>query len=306
MQSIISDLQIDLSGMRILTEAASGHFSVTPVIAALAGADHVVAVGRTSKWGSFTSVVEQIEGLAKATHCPDVIQISEGAAADYSYGANIVTNLGFVRPIDTALLANLPKDAAISLMWEPWEFRPNEVDVDTCRQRGIPVLGTNENHPRIMIFDYLAKVAQRLLFECDIEVERSKLLLVASDPFGVSIEKGLKKSGAIVHRYDPILSSNWDISASQHYTEIDAVIVAEHRSQNTIVGTGGLSAAEIKQAGCSLIHICGNIEASTLVDVHAAGLAVGARLVRLLRSGVSEQRARAKVVESGLGLDFVT
>ena len=44
----IAATRLDLKGLRVLSEAATGYRRITPVLAALAGADRVYAVGRDS------------------------------------------------------------------------------------------------------------------------------------------------------------------------------------------------------------------------------------------------------------------
>ncbi len=48
----------------------------------------------------------------------DMIQIGRPEIPDRSI--DLVTNLGFVRPIDRRLLAQLSSDALVAFMWEPW------------------------------------------------------------------------------------------------------------------------------------------------------------------------------------------
>jgi hypothetical protein len=334
MRSMIRDLDIDLTGMNVLTEAASGPFAVTPVLAAMAGASRVVATGRGSSWGAYGEVREHLLQLAHQAGCAEVIEVSDRPAIEHAPGMHIVTNLGFVRPINAALVARLPADSAVPLMWEPWEYRSEDVDLLACQARGIPVLGTNEGHPRLEIFAYLARVVERLLLERDIEVERSRLLLIASAPFGPAIEGGLRQSGADVVRVDPTAPTNWVAESSAVLPHFDAVVVAEHRSRAVIIGPGGLPAQALVNAGVELIHLSGTIDADELataklhkhpprhvrhgvmtvttdyvgprpvIDLHAAGLAVGAHLVRLLRAGMSAEQAKAEVVAAGLGADF--
>lgn len=336
MKSVIQDLALDLRGMNVLTEAASGPFAVTPVLAALAGAERVVAIGRDSSWGTYTEVSQHIRQLATIAGCQDRIEISNRPALEHAQGMNIVTNLGFVRPIDSALISHLPQDAAIPLMWEPWEYRPNEIDLDACRARGIPVLGTNESNPRLKIFSYLPRVVEKLLLEREIEVERSRLLLIASSPFGPAIQHGLIDSGAEVQRIDPTTEANWATKAEALIGSIDAIVIAEHRSPKTIIGPHGLSPQLLAQQDAELIHLCGAIDNKALshagmskhparivsqgvmtvttdyvgprpvIDLHAGGLTVGAHLVRLLRQGINEIAARKTIVSSGLGADFPT
>ena len=44
-ESIVDDLKLDLKGKVVLTEAATGAYVVTPIIAAVAGAIHVRSLG---------------------------------------------------------------------------------------------------------------------------------------------------------------------------------------------------------------------------------------------------------------------
>src|SRR5690606_1365873 len=50
MRAAIARCRLDLSGLTVLTEAASGAYVVTPVLAALAGAARVIAVTRTTRY----------------------------------------------------------------------------------------------------------------------------------------------------------------------------------------------------------------------------------------------------------------
>ena len=52
MQQSIQKMKLDLRGMTVLTEAASGYFIVTPLIAALAGAQKVYAVVKDTGYGT--------------------------------------------------------------------------------------------------------------------------------------------------------------------------------------------------------------------------------------------------------------
>jgi hypothetical protein len=332
--SAIDSFELNLRGLTVLTEAASGPFSVTPVIAAMAGADRVIAVGRDSMWGPYNEVVEHIKLLAHPTGNLSRIEFSNKAAINFASSSNVVTNLGFVRPIDSNFVNHLPSDSAIALMWEPWEFRPGEVDVEACRLRKIPILGTNESHSKLKIFNYLGLVAQRLLFEREIEVLRSKIILIASEPFLTPIEQSLISSGAEVLRVEPFRESDWLEKIMHKLANIDAIILAEHRSKELLVGKAAIPPDLIAKHGIELIHICGLVEDQELsyhsvikhpsrkvptgfmtvttdyigprpvIDLHTAGLAIGANLVKSLRAGKTDLQARQAEILSGIGVDF--
>ena len=50
--------------------------------------------------------------------------------------SGIVTNSSLVLPIDRELIAVLKPTAVISLMWETWEFRSFDFDLNYCKVRG--------------------------------------------------------------------------------------------------------------------------------------------------------------------------
>src|SRR5512137_3227014 len=57
--------RLDLKGLRVLTEASVGYRRITPVLAALAGADEVYAVGRDSAAASRKEAEEQTAYFAE-------------------------------------------------------------------------------------------------------------------------------------------------------------------------------------------------------------------------------------------------
>ncbi len=55
----IADLKLDLGGLNVITEAATGAYACTAVIAAMAGASSVTAVGKdTRHYGSYRDAVD--------------------------------------------------------------------------------------------------------------------------------------------------------------------------------------------------------------------------------------------------------
>ncbi len=79
-------LELDLSGLVVLTEAASGPYVVTPIIAALAGAARVIALTAPSRYGSIEAVIAQTQALADL--CGVRVQEGDalaGAAGDENF-----------------------------------------------------------------------------------------------------------------------------------------------------------------------------------------------------------------------------
>ena len=214
----IASTGLNLSAMTILTEAASGAYGVTAIIAAMAGAKQVHAFTRSSRYGSASEVTDWTLRLANAAGVADRINIVQELSLDILGEADIVTNSGHLRPLTAAFISHLARSAVIALMFEAWEFRPADIDLDACVQRGIPLVGVNERHETLDIFSFLGPLCAKQLHECGLAVYKNKIALVCDNDFAEPIMRGLMGLGA-----DAALFAN---AAAVHADEWDAVVVA--------------------------------------------------------------------------------
>lgn len=334
--SAISRIGLDLRGQTVLTEAASGPYMATPVIAALAGASYVAAVTRDSRWGNAADIRSHTLRLAGRLGVASKIEISTEAAEEFAASAEIVTNLGFVRPISKQVIERLPAEAAIGLMWEPWEFRPEDIDLSACAERNIPVIATNEHHPDVDTFRFVGLLALKLLLEAQIEVQGLNILVIGSDPFGAACVKTLTAVGAAAIQFDP--TQVWPPAGHPREVEsVDAILVVEHRYAGLLLGeTGCPLLASLIDSCIPVIHICGVVDAEYLsakncmkypaesvpfgymtvttahigakpvVDLHCAGLHATSLVARARKAGMSVQDSIAVACKSGFGLPLKT
>jgi len=156
----VSALRLDLKGFTVLTEAASGPFVVTPVLAAVAGAKKVIALTSDSRYASASSVTAQTRALESLCGTSGRVEIYTERSSDLVREADIVTNVGFVRPIDSQVIGAMKHGAVIPLMCEAWEFRVGDVDLDACRSRNIHVLGTNEDHAFVNVMAHESDLSE--------------------------------------------------------------------------------------------------------------------------------------------------
>lgn len=335
-ESAINDFALNLGEISVLTEAASGAFVVTPLIAALAGADRVIAVTKDSRYGLANEVKEYTENWAKKFGVGGRITVANEPAHMYAHSVDLVTNLGFVRPIDEKLIKRLPPHAAIALMWEPWEFRASDIDLVACRKKQIPVLGTCETHPRLQIFRYIGLLALKLLLEAGIEVFRSNILLIGSGHFGLETKHVLNSNGCHPVHLNPL--ENWDNRDQDikcYIQNADAVVVVEHQATFSLLGGDeGLPLAWFDDSDAVIIHICGKVDDAGLerqgirkipkrkvepgfmtvttdyvgprpvIDLHTAGLKVGEALVRGLRLFDDSDEAIKYALNNSPAMDF--
>jgi hypothetical protein len=199
-EASIADMRIDLDHTVVVTEAATGAYAITPIIAALAGARHVYAFTRPTRFGSVAEVVRQTHDLAVAAGVQDRIEVRTDRPLAVIDEADVVTNSGHVRPIDDELISRMRPGAALPLMFESWEIHAGRFDLalDDAVDRGIQVAGTNERHPLVDVFSYLGTMAVKLLFDAGTAVRNSRIVLACDNPFAPYLETGLAAAGAVV------------------------------------------------------------------------------------------------------------
>jgi predicted Fe-Mo cluster-binding NifX family protein len=197
MTEAISRCQLDLAGHTVLTEAASGAYVVTPVLAALAGAQ-VYAVAATTSYATDRELRATTAELGRLAGVADRLHLVCEKSAQVIAAADIVTNSGQVRPIDAPMIALMKPSAVVTLMYESWEFRSTDVDLNACRARGIRIAGVNEDHPAVDFFAFLGPMAIKQLHDAGISVYRSRIVLLCDNSFGPFIAKSLQNCGAEV------------------------------------------------------------------------------------------------------------
>lgn len=251
----INSFTLDLSGLIVFTEAASGNYVVTPLIAALAEAEKVFAITRDSIHGKAADVKEFTLKLAKMRNVDSRIEVVFNKAPDILRQADIVTNLGFVRPINKEMIEHLKPTSVIPLMWETWEFRELDLDLSCCWQKGIPVLGTSEEDLRVQTRKFIGALAVKLCFEAGLEVAGLRIFVLGNREFKEPIEAALSGVGAAIEREIAKLK------------KLDLIVIAEHKDANKVIGQKGLITVKrlLKENPMiQILHICGNIDIEEL------------------------------------------
>ncbi|HET7015826.1 MAG TPA: hypothetical protein VFI65_18035 [Streptosporangiaceae bacterium] len=230
--------RLDLSGRIVLTEAATGAYAVTALLAALAGAQ-VYALAEMTRYASTAELRATLIELAELAGVTSRIEILPGKSLDVIGRADIVTNSGQVRPIDAGMVASLKPSCVIPLMYESWEFRDSDLDLAACRLRGIPVAGTNETHPAVDVFAFLGPMAVKQLHDAGIAVYGSRIAVLCDNPFEPFIVSYLQAAGARAAAEAKLtsefLSSGWDAvllalrpGAADVVTVADADLLGRH------------------------------------------------------------------------------
>ncbi|HEY4203106.1 MAG TPA: hypothetical protein VGM83_21345 [Devosiaceae bacterium] len=204
---------LDLDDMRVVTEAATGAYATTAVIAAVAGAGDVFALARdTAHHGSAADAARETLTLADRFGVADRIHIVEQLTPEILAECDILTNSGHLRPITAPVIRQLPHRAVIALMFEAWEFRGTDLDLDACRTLGIRVAAVNERHPDVGVFPFLGPLCVRLLEDSGIAAAGTHVAVLCDNPFAPFIGAGLAEAGAwgtIASTAADIVEADW-------------------------------------------------------------------------------------------------
>ncbi|OGM11201.1 hypothetical protein A2Z22_01810 [Candidatus Woesebacteria bacterium RBG_16_34_12] len=305
--------KLDLTDLVVLTEAASKNYVVTPIIAAMAGAK-VYAITSDSQYGKARDIEEFTYNFAEFCEVRDKIKVIFEKQKEIIREANIITNLGFVRPIDKKFIEMMNEKAVVPYMCEAWEYRDGDIDLEACKSKNIPVLATNEDYSGLEVFDFCGNLCIKMLFELEIEVYKSKIAVVGKDKFGKVIEKYLKAMGSEVY-----IIENLKSEMNRRYLEnIDALVVADYSNDIFIGNTNAqISPKELIDLSrkISVIQFAGDVDVDELhkydipffpqrrlgkfrmgqtlanlgpkpvIDLHCAGLKVGETMARARLSG---------------------
>lgn len=301
----ILHFNLNLTGTRVLTEAATGHFFVTPIIAALSGAE-VIAIAKDSVHGKADDAISWVKNQAQKFGVEKSIHYTKNLADHDINKAHIITNLGFVRPLNKKFLQNLNKKAVISLFCESWEVRKEDIDLKYCLDNFIPVLGTNEEANSLNVFSNVGPLILKMISETSLNVNHNVFLIISGDKFGKVITETLNKDGARTKLLDPRTANLSAIDLS----EIDAIIIADYTFHGKIIADGGILRPDNlkKYPALQVIHLAGIVDSQLLkkyeikcypvkdghsfkmsetfsflglqpvVDLHTAGLKVGQEL----------------------------
>lgn len=249
----VERLSLDFSGLTVLTEAASGTYVVTPLIAAAAGADKVFALARTTSYGTVEDITAQTLSLARLMGIESRVQIIMEKTPDIIAAADIITNTGHVRPIDAAMVAHMKPTAVVPLMYEAWEFRDGDVDLDACRARGVMVAGTNECHPGCDMFSFLGPMAVQQLLDAGVCPYLSSVLLVCDNSFGPYMERGLRAAGAR-------LDVRTELGSLEGAPSYDAIICAMTPQPGPVLRAEHAAAIARHCPGCVVTQYWGDID----------------------------------------------
>ena len=268
---IIEKTNLNLKGLNVITEAASLEYQLMPLLAARAGAN-VVALGKDSNYGTFEDIKREIESKAIVIGVEDKIDILHLEDFDRWQWADIITNSGMLRPINKKIVEKLKSTSVIPLLWETWEFRPSEIDIETCQENNILVIGTNEGFDPINMFDYPGMLAIHILNQLRVDYSSDTIALFGGELPGTLIANHLSSlnkslfwfaddyrkdlTNLVPYKYDKVESMF-------EANDVKVILFAEHSNPIQLIGSKGLLKPKSLKNDHNSIrigHLCGNID----------------------------------------------
>lgn len=254
-EQTIQNLDLDLSGVKVLTEVGSDYYKFLPIIAGLAGAQNVFAWTRDSRFGKAKNIIERCQELLDHVGLKSSVQFFDGEINfDHLRHADLITNSGFLRPLDEEKLKHCKDTVVIPLMFEKWEIRPEDINLEYCQKNHIKVAGTSESHPDIQVFQYVGPLAIKMAMEAGFEILGNKICVWSDDDFGDEATKAFYKLGA----REVIQTTNFQELISQ-VDQMDFVFVADYSESRTYFSNDFFDLDQIIKINSNLgmIHLYG-------------------------------------------------
>ena len=250
-------LKLNLEGQIVLTELASGPFRYLPAIAAFAKAKKVIAYSKDSNYGTKEELIKEGIIFFNKLNVLNKIDIKTELKNEDFFEASIITNSGFLRPLDNEFIRKLKPGSLISLMYDEWEFRGNEISIEQCNQKRIKIIGTNENSKDFPIFSYCAPLFLKMTLNAGYEVFNNNILVWSSDDFGLQAKQAFENNGA----KKVVLTTN--LSTLHHFLpKIDFIFICDYNQKTPYFKAGGCFDVSLfikKNPQIGIIHLFGEI-----------------------------------------------
>jgi len=271
LQKALLDFELNLKGLKIFTEIASGSYQYTSIACLLAKADVVYGISKDSSYGKKEDIISDVFKIAEQFNVSDRLVSVSSKDRDYISECDIITNSGFVRPIDRKTISYMKSTAVIPLMFECWEFNNEHLNLDACKENDIVVVGVNEHHPLLDLFSIFPYKICKLLFDANMSIYNNKILLISSGEVGDLIGKTFSKNDIYFDR----ISFDWNLISYPELSKYDVIIVAElyHKDIDIISEHGFISTKQLKEVN-PLIQIVYSYGSINRDDIHKNNLAL--------------------------------
>ncbi|MCL6415799.1 hypothetical protein MIB92_09055 [Aestuariirhabdus sp. Z084] len=258
----INKMDLRLTDYTVLTEVGSNNYVYAPIIAALSGADKVYAWTADTQHGLGNAIAAQCADIAYRLGVKNRIEFCINKR-DMSHVecANIITNSGFVRPIESQFVKRInPDRCVVPLMYEAWELRDSDIDITACKKKKVRIAGTWESHPDLKVFQGTGQLAVKLALDAGFEVYRNKIAVWSDDEFGQVAKAAFENAGA---SNVALISDRNELL--KRLPSLDFVYFCDYFGRIPLVSQNGiLQPEDIKSLnpGLGVVHLFGELDAN--------------------------------------------
>ena len=195
--------ELDLRGWTVATECANSAYATTAAAAVAAGAE-VWAFGRDSPWATFAESAKDVIMLSEILGArTDRLNLVQQKADIPFERVDLVTNSGHLRPLDAPIITRLPSNAIIALMFEAWEIRSGDIDLQQATNCGIPIVAVDEHHTACGAFEFVGALAVSEAMRQNWSVGNADVAIISDNAFLEPIARAFTALDARITAIDP-------------------------------------------------------------------------------------------------------
>lgn len=260
-QQSIKQFKLDLTGLNILIPVNHKEPSIMPLIATMANAKNIYIQSLD------INAINEIANYQKENNVEN-IQFVDKETYPILSSLDIIIKGGEVSQIDSKYLAALKKDCVISIYPENFDFyNVQGINLEECTKKKIPVISVNPCDSNLMLFKYLSQVVIKRFNEINLDLFRSRTMLVGSGELFDNTLSLLKTCGSHVY------SANLDIMQDKsyvlkHLADSDAIVVVDYpQKHGNIIGTDGFITIENIldiNPDIKIVHLAGKLQVNPL------------------------------------------
>lgn len=259
-QQSIKQFKLDLSGLNVLIPAHGVEPCINPIMASLAGAKNIYVQSMD------VNAINDIT-IYKNENDSEIIFIEKETSQVLS-SVDIIIKGGDISQIDTKYIAALKENCVISYYPKNFDFYDVQgINLEECTNKKIPVVSVNPNDSNLMLYKYISQVILKRFNEINLDLFRSRTLIVGYGELFESVLSLLKTCGSYV--YAANLEKMQDKSyIIKHLADMDSIVVVDYpQKYGNIIGTDGfITIEDILNINpeVKIMHLAGKIQTNPL------------------------------------------
>lgn len=259
----IKTFELDLTDLNVFVPILSKYSSVFPIMASLAGAKEVFAITDDLDTINRTAMYQQqYDWETEVNFINDINQ-------QMLPKLDIIVKGDDTSYFDKKIINFIKQDCVISYFSQNFDFSAvSGIDVESCTEKNIKILLLNPNCKELGLFKHLSHLILKRCYENEINLFKSKILLLGGGELTENILSILKSVGANVFSASTTRPEDKDY-ALRHISDAEALIICEYPTNSaSIIGNNGfLNISEIKEKNSEIkiMHLSGRIEMNPLI-----------------------------------------